>query len=142
LFRSSGPKQGHTTSDGDVDASFSHPMYRSLEESSAGTFAGLIAEVPFEANIAARGETERAAGELVSGNYFGLLGVPPALGRVLSPDDDRGPGAHPLAVLSHAYWQRRFGGDRSVLDRTLIVNGQPLTVVGVAAVSFEGKECR
>jgi putative ABC transport system permease protein len=138
LFRSPGPKQGHSTSDGDNAMSFSYPMYRDLAERSGPAFAGLMAEFPFEANIAARGETERAAGELVTGNYFGLLGVPPALGRVLSPDDDRAPGGHPLAVLSHAYWQRRFGGDRSVLDRPLIVNGQPLTVVGVAAASFEG----
>jgi predicted permease len=138
LLRSPGPKQGHTSSDGDDTAAFSYPMYRDLAERSGGTFAGLIGVWPFEANVAARGETERAAGDLVTGNYFGLLGVPPALGRVLGADDDRAPGAHPVAVLSHGYWLRRFGGDRAVLERTLLVNGQTLTIVGVAAASFEG----
>ena len=138
LFRSPGPKQGRTSSDGDDDACFSYPMYRDLAGKSGDVVAGLIGEVPFDANIAARGETERAAGELVTGNYFGLLGVPPSLGRVLGQDDDRAPGAHPVAVLSHAYWQRRFGGDPGILDRTLTVNGQTLSVVGVAAYSFGG----
>lgn len=138
LFRSPGPKQGRATSDGDDAASFSYPTYRDLEEASGSAFTGLIGEFPFEASIAARGETEKAAGELVTGNYFGLLGVPPALGRVLDKQDDRAPGAHPVVVLSHAYWQRRFGGDRAVLDKPLVVNGQPLTVIGVAASSYSG----
>ncbi|MEP6993814.1 MAG: ABC transporter permease [Acidobacteriota bacterium] len=138
LFRSPGPSQGRTSSDGDDAACFSHPMYRDLVERSGSSFVGLIGEVPFDASVAARGETDRAAGELVTGNYFGLLGVPPALGRVFGAGDDRAPGAHPLVVLSHAYWQRRFGGDPGVLDRPLVVNGQSLTVVGIAAASFAG----
>ena len=56
------------------------------------------------------GQTERARAELVSGNFFEVLGVRAALGRVFTPDDDRGPGAHPVIVLSHGYWKRRFGG--------------------------------
>ena len=138
LFRSPGPKQGHTSSDGDTATCFSYPMYRDLAERTGPVFTGLIGEVPFDANVAARGVTERARGELVTGNYFGLLGVPPALGRVLTENDDRLPGAHSVAVLSHAYWQRRFGGDRAALDRPLTVNGHSLTVVGVAAPFFEG----
>jgi predicted permease len=138
LLRSPGPVQGRLSTDGDDAYCFSYPMFRDLEQGSRGVFAGLIGEVPFEANIAARGETEQAAGELVTGNYFGLLGVPPALGRVFSKDDDRSPGAHPVAVLSYGYWQRRFGGDRAVLEKPMIINGQPLTIVGVAAASFQG----
>ncbi len=138
LFRSEGPRQGHAWSDGDDASSLSYPLYRDLLEPATRAFSGLIGELPFDASIAARGETERAAGELVTGNYFGVLGVPPALGRVLGADDDRTQGGHPVAVLSHGYWQRRFGGDPSVLDKPLIVNGQPLTVVGVAAASFGG----
>jgi hypothetical protein len=88
LLRSPGPSQGHTWSDGDDDASFSYPMYRDLRDSNT-VFSGLLAEYPFEANVAARGETERAAGELVSGNYFEVLGVAPSVGRTLSPEDDR-----------------------------------------------------
>ena len=83
-------------------------MYRDLRDRNE-VFAGLLGVYPFAASVAAGGTTERAAGELVTGNYFGVLGVPPELGRVFSPDDDRAPGAHPLAVLSHGYWARRFG---------------------------------
>ena len=137
LLRSPGPHQGNTWSDGDEAASFSYPMYRDLADRST-VFSGLLGELPFWASVAARGETETSSGELVTGNYFSVLGVPPALGRVLSPADDRSPGAHPLTVLSHGYWKRRFGGDPGVLDRPIRVNGQLLTVVGVAAPSFEG----
>jgi predicted permease len=138
LFRSEGPKQGRTWSDGDDAASFSHPMYRDLAKRSGDAFVGLLGVLPFDASIAARGETDRAVGELVTGNYFGLLGVPPSLGRVLGASDDVSPGAHPVVVLSHAYWQRRFGGDPNVLDRQIVVNGNSLTVVGVSAASYTG----
>jgi len=137
LLRSPGPSQGHTWSDGDDDASFSYPMYRDLRDR-ASVFAGLVAEYPFAVSIAARGETERAAGEMVSGSYFDVLGVPPELGRVLTPGDDLAPGGHPVAVLSHGYFARRFGGDPSVLNKTIVANGQTLTVVGVARRGFPG----
>lgn len=137
LLRSPGPKQGHTNSDGDVTTSFSYPMYRDLRER-ATVFSGLIGEFPFTGSVSARGQTERASGELVTGNYFGVLGVPPALGRVLTLDDDRAPGAPPVAVLSHAYWTRRFGADPAVLNKMIVVNGQPLTIVGVTPAFFSG----
>ncbi len=137
LLRSPGPKQGRTSSDGDDAFCFSYPTYHDLAEQ-AKVFAGLIGEVPFSASIAARGETERASGELVTGNYFGVLGVPPALGRVLTPADDQTKGAHPVAVISHGYWQRRFGGDASILGKPVIVNGESFTIIGVSAKTFEG----
>jgi len=137
LLRSPGPKQGRTSSDGDDAFCFAYPTYRELAGKSK-VFAGLFGEVPFSASIAARGETESASGELVTGNYFGVLGVPPAAGRVLTPADDQTKGAHPVAVLSHGYWQRRFGGDPSVLGKPVTVNGQSFTIVGVAARAFEG----
>ena len=137
LMRSPGPSQGHTWSDGDDGASFSAPMYRALRDRNT-TFDGLLAEFPFAVSIAARAETERAAGELVSGNYFQVLGVPPAIGRVLNPDDDGLAGGQPVVVLSHGYWTRRFGADPSVLNQTIVANGHPLTVVGVARRDFPG----
>ena len=137
LLRSPGPAQGHTWSDGDDAASFSYPMYRDLRDQNT-VFTGLLAEYPFDATVSARGESERASGELVSGNYFEVLGVPPALGRNLTAEDDRAPGAHPETVLSHGYWTRRFGNDPSVLNKTIVVNGLPLTVVGVAPAGFSG----
>ena len=137
LLRSPGPAQGHTWSDGDNASSFSYPMYRDLRDQNT-VFTGLLAEYPFEATVSARGESERASGELVSGNYFAVLGVAPAVGRNLAPEDDRVPGAHPETVLSHGYWTRRFGNDPSVLNKTIVVNGSPLTIVGVARAEFSG----
>jgi predicted permease len=137
LLRSPGPRQGHTWSDDDDTSSFSYPAYRHLR-ADASVFAGLLGEFPFTANVAARGDTERAAGELVSGSYFDVLGIPPALGRVLTAEDDRAPGAHPVAVLSHGYWTRRFGADPTILNQAIVVNGQPLTIVGVAPWRFSG----
>ena len=112
-------------------------MYRELRDRNT-VFTGLLAEFPFDASVAARGQTERASGELVSGNYFDLLGVPPALGRTFTPDDDRAPGAHPLAVLSHGYWTRRFGNDAGIVNNTITVNGHLLTVVGVSRAGYTG----
>jgi predicted permease len=137
LLRSPGPIQGHGWSDGDIATSFTYPMYKDLRDGNS-VFAGLIAQYPFAASVATGGGTERASGELVSGNSFGVLGVVPAVGRVLSPEDDRAPGAHPVAVLSHGYWMRRFGSDPAILNKTIVVNGQPLTVVGVAREGFTG----
>ena len=137
LLSSPGPRQGHMWSDGDDTMSFTHVMYRELAAHST-VFSGLLAEYPLEASVAARGETERARGELVSGNYFDVLGVPPALGRVLTADDDRNPNGHPVTVLAHGYWERRFGRDPGILNKVITVNGQSLTVVGVAAPGFSG----
>src|SRR5262245_11256815 len=137
LLRSPGIRQGSTWSDGDDAYSFSYPMYRDLRDQNQ-VFQGLLGVFPFAASVAERGQTERASGELVSGNYFGVLGVPPALGRVFTADDDRVPNGHPLAVLAHAYWVSRFGSDPSVLNRPIVVNGQSLTVVGVAGPAFVG----
>jgi predicted permease len=137
LLRSPGPAQGHTWSDGDNASSFSYPLYRDLRDTNT-VFTGLLAAYPFDASVSARGGTERAAGELVSGNYFEVLGVPGSLGRSLTAQDDRAPGAHPETVLSHGYWKRRFGNDPSVLNKTIVVNGLPLTVVGVAPAGFSG----
>src|SRR5206468_963826 len=101
-------------------------------------FSGLLARYPIPLSVAGQGQTERAAGELVSGNYFEVLGVRPALGRLLIPEDDAGPGGAAVAVLSHGYWTRRFGASPAVLNQSLVVNDHTLTVVGVAAASFSG----
>lgn len=137
ILRAPGPQTGHVWSDGDETQSFSYPMYKGLRDANT-VFSGMLARFVFPASIAASGQTERASGELVSGNYFEVLGVQPALGRVFSNEDDRVPGAHPLAVLSHAYWTRRFGGDPGILNKSLLVNNTELTVVGVAQAGFAG----
>ena len=77
-------------------------------------------------------------GQMVSGNYYSLLGVPAAAGRLITPDDDRAPGASAVAVLSHTYWMRRFGGDPAVIGRVVRLNGYPFTIIGVSAPEFFG----
>ena len=89
-------------------------------------------------SITWRSDTQAAQAEMVSGNYFTTLGVPTVPGRPIVPDDDGSPGAHPVAVLSHAYWSTRFGGDPAILNRTIAINGQPFVVVGVASANFNG----
>ena len=84
------------------------------------------------------GATERVRGELVSGTYFPVLGVEAAVGRTFTPDDDRVPDGHPVAVLSYAYWQSRFAADPSVVGKTVLVNGHDFTIVGVAQRGFDG----
>ncbi|MFN8095484.1 MAG: ABC transporter permease [Vicinamibacteria bacterium] len=140
LLSGPGPNQGFFQSTSDAVAPFSHPMFLDFRERGGAVFSGVLAQYPVSFDVAEGGGTERATGALVSGTYFELLGVGAAAGRVLTPDDDRTPGAHPVAVLSHGYWLRRFGGDPSVLGRVLRVNGVPLTVVGVAAAGFHGTQ--
>jgi predicted permease len=108
----------------------SNPFFRHAIASSTAVSSGV--------NLTDGGVTERVRGELVSGNYFDVLGVGPAAGRVLASLDDHTPGAHPILVLSYAFWQRRFSGSQDVVGRTLSVNGTPFTVVGVARRGFFG----
>jgi predicted permease len=132
-----GPSSGRLSSDGDNTESFSYPVYKALRQS-GGSVCSMLGRFSFAASIATQGQTERGHGELVSGNYFEVLGVTPALGRVFSMDDDRVPGGEPYVVLSHNYWQRRFGGDPRVLNKTLLINNIEMTVVGVARAGFSG----
>jgi predicted permease len=137
VLKSPGPKHGHVWSDGDDSEIFSYPLYKGLAKNTT-VFDGVMARYPFSASIASHGQTDRGSGELVTGNYFQVLGVQPAFGRVLSPADDDVQGAHPVVVLSHAYWTRHFGGDSGVLNQTILVNNTEMTIVGVAQAGFTG----
>ncbi len=137
VLKSPGPKRGHVWSDGDDSEIFSYPLYKGLAKNTA-VFDGVIARYEFPASIASHGQTDRGSGELVTGNYFDVLGVRPALGRVLTPADDDAQGAHPVLVLSHAYWQRHFGGDAGALNQPILVNNTEMTIVGVAQAGFTG----
>ena len=137
VLHAPGPVTGHVSDDGDETESFSYPMYKALRENSA-TVCNMLGQYTFSASISSHGQTERGSGQLVSGNYFEALGVPPAMGRVFSLDDDRVPGGHPVVVLSHAYWTRHFGGDLSILNKSLLINNVEMTVVGVAREGFSG----
>ncbi len=137
VLKSPGPKRGHVWSDGDDSEIFSYPLYKGLAKNTA-VFSGTLARFEFAASIASHGQTDRGSGELVTGNYFEVLGVRAALGRVLSPADDDVQGAHPVMVLSHGYWTRHFGSDAGVLNQTVLVNNTEMTIVGVAQAGFTG----
>lgn len=112
-------------------------MFRDLEREQ-GSFTGIAAQRLFRVNLAQEGQTTSGQGLLVSGSYFSVLGVRSVIGRVFGPSDDVRVGEHSVAVLSHRYWESQLGADPSILNRTIIVNGQPLTVVGVAQRGFDG----
>jgi predicted permease len=133
-----GPKPGSTSCGqaGGCEDVFSYPMFRDLEREQK-VFTGLAAHVGFGANIAFRSETANAQAMLVSGSYFPVLGLQPALGRLLGPDDDRTIGTHFVTVLSHGYWTSRLGANPNVLNETIIVNGRTMTIIGVAPRGFK-----
>lgn len=137
VLRSPGPVGGRVRSDGDSSASFSYPMYKNLRDQDPA-FSGLLARFAVQVSVSGQGQTELANGELVTGNYFEVLGVRPALGRIFSASDETAPGANTVAVLSYGYWSRHYGGDPGILNKILNVNGTPLTIVGVARAGFAG----
>ncbi|HYE16707.1 MAG TPA: ABC transporter permease [Pyrinomonadaceae bacterium] len=138
------PYWGRKT-DAQVWGRFSYPNYLDLREQNK-SFADLCAWSEASAGISSgesvkAGEGGRAEviwGELVSANYFDVMGVKPALGRGFLPEEDSTPGTHPVAVISHSLWQRRFDGDGGVVGKTVYLNGHPFTVVGVMPESFLG----
>ncbi|HEY2824477.1 MAG TPA: ABC transporter permease, partial [Gemmatimonadales bacterium] len=134
-----GPSPGSNSCNqaGDCDAVFSYPMFRDLEKAQTG-FSGIAAHRSFGANISYHGQTSSNEATEVSGSYFPVLGLTPALGRLLTPNDDQTIGANYVAVLSYAYWSTRLGSDRAVLNQTILVNGQSMTIVGVAPKGFDG----
>jgi len=117
--------------------SLSYPAYRDFRDHN-DAFSGVICRFAVPLSLAYPGRTELLDGELVSGNYFDVLGVGAAAGRVFNPQDDRIPGGHPLAVLSYAYWNTRFHRDPKVVGNTVKVDGLPLTIIGVARSGFDG----
>ncbi len=117
----------------------SYPMYADFRRNNQ-VFIEMFCRFPYHFSLSFGGQTERVAGELVSGTYFPTLGVGAAVGRTLTPEDDQTPGGHPVAMLSYAYWKSRFGRDADIVGKTVIVNGHNMTVVGVAQKGFDGVE--
>jgi predicted permease len=120
-------------------AAISYPMYKDFRDRNQ-VFSGVICRYALPLSLGLNGRGERLDGELVSGNYFQVLGVQAALGRVITPEDDRIPDGEPVAVLSYSFWMERFHGDRAVLGRNLLVNGRQLTIIGVSQAGFDGIE--
>ncbi|HKO04401.1 MAG TPA: ABC transporter permease [Candidatus Acidoferrales bacterium] len=120
-----------------VNSSFSYPMYQNLRDRNS-VFAGVIARGGGQFNLNYRGVSERVRGELVSGNYYEVLGVRPWVGQLFTQQDDITPSGHPIVVLSYGFWQRRFGGDPGVVGQTILLNEHPMTVIGVSPPEFYG----
>jgi predicted permease len=137
VLSSPGVGHGRIWSDIEGGPSFSYPMYQDLRDRNE-VFTGLLARFHVDVSVAGEGQSQLADGELVSGNYFQVLGVRPFLGRVLTAQDETAPGANPVTVLTYGYWTRHFGSDPNILNKQLAVNGNSLTVVGVARPGFTG----
>ncbi len=116
----------------------SYPVYQDLQQR-AEPFAEVICRRLAPASVSVDNQTERVTAELVSGNYFSMLGVKPAVGRVFSSEeDDRVYGGHPVVVLGYDYWVRRFAADPTVVGRKILVNDYPMNIVGVSSSEFRG----
>jgi predicted permease len=135
LLRYSGSNTGHISSRADSKFYFSYPMYRDLRDRNT-VFSGIIATDFTQAGVQWHNQPELVGTELVSGNYFDVLGVQPALGRLLVASDDVVANANPVAVLSFDYWQRRFGSDPAIVNQGMLVNGHLFTLIGVAQRGF------
>src|SRR5262245_1309540 len=117
----------------------SYPNYRDFRDRN-NVFSGMLAYRYTTLGLSNNGVNERVWGYLATGNYFEVLGVKPALGRFFTADDDRAPGAQPVAVLTYDSWQKRFAGDSQVIGKTVIVNGRNFMIIGVAPQGFYGSE--
>ena len=131
-----GTRYGNNWGDG---SELSYPVFEEIRKNNE-VFSDVFGRFGTAFTLGASGRSERVAGELVSGNYFSALGVGSALGRVIANEDDTAANAHPVAVLSNAFWKTRFNADPSVLNSTLTINGRPYTIIGVARQGFDGVE--
>ncbi len=119
--------------------SLSYPIYQDFRDQN-GVFSGMLCRYSLPVSVSFAGRNERASGEIVSGTYFDVLGVRPAVGRLFTSEDDRSRGGAPFAVLGYGYWQTHFAGDTSVVGQQILVNNHRFTIIGVAQKGFEGVE--
>jgi len=130
-----GPRSGSTY----TNRAISKPMYIELRDG-ATTLQGVSAHFLASASLSTGDRSQIVPTMLISGTWFDTLGVKVALGRPITPQDDETFDAHPIAVLSHGIWQRRFGSDPAIVNKKIILNGRPLTVIGVTQPGFRGTD--
>ena len=135
IMKYEGSNTGRIDSRTDGKFYFSYPMYRDLRDRNS-VFSGLLATDAAQVGVQWHNQPDLVAAELVSGNYFDVLSLQPALGRLFVASDDLVPDANPVVVLSFSYWQRRFGSDPGILNQSILVNGHLFSVVGVAPPGF------
>jgi predicted permease len=117
----------------------SYPMYKDFQSHNE-VFSGMTARFPIYASVTVGSSSERVKAELVSGTYFDVLGVTTAIGRTITPDDDKTKDGHPLVVLSYNYWRDKFGAKPDVIGSTILVNNNKMTIIGVSQAGFDGVE--
>lgn len=136
-FEWSGGFSGSASSfGGDSTNYFSYPMYTDLRDHNQ-VFDGMLAADRAQIGVSWRNQAESKDGEVVSGNYFQLLGLKPALGRLFTQQDDTAKNANPVLVLSYEYWRTRFAASRDVIGQTVLINGHPFSILGVAPENFD-----
>jgi putative ABC transport system permease protein len=116
---------------------FSYPAYKDFRDRNEA-LSGLIAHFFVQFNLSHKSDNQYVHGYLVTGNYFDVLGVKPALGRAFTPEEDRTKLTHPVIVISHGCWQRRFGGDSGIVGQEVLLNNHKFKIVGVAPKGFRG----
>jgi predicted permease len=134
-----GPKNGSTSCGqaGSCELVFSYPMFRDLQKARIPAFSAIAGHRDFSANVSYERQAFARRGYFVSGTYFPVLQIRPALGRLISPADDDA-AAPPVVVLAHWFWEMNLGADANVIGKTLVVNGKSTTIVGVAPDGFNG----
>lgn len=136
LLQYTGTNRGRVSSYGGDDSHyFSYPMYRDLRDQNS-VFRGMLATDAVQVGVQWHNQPELVDGELVSGNYFEVLGVKPAGGRLFVASDDQAENANPVAVLSYGYWRRRFGSDPGVIGQSILINAHPFQIIGVSPANF------
>ena len=139
-FTGPGPQNGQNSCNmaGNCDEVFSYPMFRDLERATTA-FRGIAGHFLFGVNVAMPGRTAvNGRAVFVSGSYFPVLGVRAALGRLLTPNDDQAIGANFATVLSYSFWENQLGSDPSVVGKQIVINGHPMTILGIAPKDFSG----
>lgn len=117
----------------------SYPDYLDYRDKNE-VFSGLLSYSSITMSARLEDQTDLISGSIVSGNFFDVLGLPAALGRTFTPEEDKTPNRHPVAVISHGLWQQRFGGDPSIIGRQMALNGHAFTIVGVTPAGFNGPD--
>jgi putative ABC transport system permease protein len=120
---------------GDIGNYYSYPMYKDLRDRNQ-VFSGMLAAMRTNLGVAWQNQAENERAEIVSGNYFEVLGLKPAVGRLFHASDETAKNANPVVVLTYDYWRTRFGASREVIGQPLMINGHPFTIVGVAPENF------
>ncbi len=123
----------------ELNSGFSYPDYVDYRDRNE-VFSGMIAWDGVSLNLSTGDTTERISGQIVTGNYFDVLGVRAARGRTFLPEEDRTPGGAPVAVISHSFWQKQFGADPGILGKQVTINNHSFTIIGVAPAGFTGAD--